>query len=195
MHVRPELTGRRAPGRRGLQGVPAFDRTVAIVAPADMHFEAAVNDAARNLRLILPGDVRRVQVRSTAVWADGRQRHVVGFVDPGRNAAVGMRAMTPARLAAWLLPLGRRLVLFAKRRGLAFTFAAQLFHEAFQLLDPSKRSLQLLLELADLFQQFLVRRPPRSVEIRFVSCRAHTDYTTRGKLAAHNQLIKIRRPR
>ncbi len=115
--------------------MPPFDRTAAIVAPADMHFEAAVDDAARNLRLILPSDVHRAQMRSTAVRADGRQRHVVGLVDPGRNAAVGMRPMTPARPAAGLLRLGRRLGLFAKRRGLAFAFAAQLLHEAFQFLD------------------------------------------------------------
>jgi hypothetical protein len=43
--------------------------------------------------------------------------------------------MTPARLAAGLLRLGRRLVLFVKRRGLAFAFAAQLLHEAFRFLD------------------------------------------------------------
>ena len=108
---------------------------------------------------------------------------------------MGMRPMTPARLAAWLLRHGRRLVLFAKRRGLTFAFASQLLHEAFQLLDPRKRSLQLLLELAVLFQQFLVRQPHRSVEIRFVSRRVHTGYTTKRKLAAHSRLIKIPRTR
>ena len=106
-----------------------------------------------------------------------------------------MRPMTPARLAAGLLRLGRRLVLFAKRRGLAFAFAAQLLHESMKLLNTRKCSLQPLLEPAVLHLQLLVRRPPRSVEFRFVFCRAHTGYTTRRKLAAHDQLIEIPRTR
>ncbi len=39
MHFRPELTGRRALGRRGLQVVSALYRATAISARADMHVD------------------------------------------------------------------------------------------------------------------------------------------------------------
>ncbi len=43
MHFRPELTGRLASGRRGLQVVSALYRATAISARADMHVEASID--------------------------------------------------------------------------------------------------------------------------------------------------------
>ena len=65
---------------------------------------------------------------------------------------MGMRPMTPARLAARLFRLGQWLVLLAKRSRLAHGFAAQLPDQQYQLLD-------LRLEPAIFSGQVFVRRP------------------------------------
>ena len=135
MHVRPQLTGRRAAGRRGLQGVSPCDRAAAIVAPADVHVEAAIDHAARNLGLILRTRRASRSLLARAVRALLRQRHVVGLVDPRWNAAVGMRPMTPARLATGLLRRGHWFVLLPKRRRLPFAATAFFFQRRREFRD------------------------------------------------------------
>ena len=96
---------------------------------------------------------------------------------------MGMRPMTPARLATGLFGLGRRLVLLAKRGGLTFGFPAK-------LLDQQQQFLDLSLEPAIFSGQFFVRRTDlgsRPVIVSSISRRAHTGYTTRIQLAGQRQ--------
>ena len=99
--------------------------------------------------------------------------------------------MSPARLGTRLFGFGRRLVLLAKRRGLAFTFTAQfldeaqqLFHLAFELRDSLLGDPQLLAESSIVVEQFLIRRMAQYDSTGFRFCRVHTRSTTRITLAA-----------
>src|ERR1700733_4477681 len=116
MDVGPQLAGRRALGPRGLQRVSPLRRVAAIVAPADMHVEAAIDHSPWNFGLILPRDVGLEHVHAATVWTSWRQRDFVDFVEAGWNAAMGMRPVASARFATRLLRLGPRVVPFSKRR-------------------------------------------------------------------------------
>ena len=86
--------------------------TVALTALPDMDVKLAVNGLARNLHLELLGDVGFVE-GAAAVRAHVRQGRLVNLVDlfGGGWLAVGLGAIVLARLAAWLLGLGRGLAL------------------------------------------------------------------------------------
>ncbi len=99
--------------------------------------------------------------------------------------------MTLARLASRLLRLGRRFVLLAKGRGLAFTFTTQFFDEppqllnlAFELRDSLVGDPQLLAESSIVVDQFLIRRMAQYAGAGFRFRRVHTRSTTRITLAA-----------
>ena len=186
MHVRAELAGRRPASDAGHQRMPAGDRMPAVSAPAVLHVEAAINHLPRNFGLILGHHFRLLHVASTAVWALGRQRHTIDVVDPRRLTTMGMRPMTLARPAARFLRFGGRLFLLAKRRGLAFAFAAQLFDEPQQLLDltfklsnPLPEPSVLLAESTIVGQQFVVSGPPERCVV------VHDLSTPKTPLAAH----------
>jgi len=193
MDLRAQLTGRGATGRRCLQIMPASYGVAAVFARANMHVESSIDHRPWNLSLILGGDVGLAQAPSVAVRARLRQRHVVGLVDPRRHTAMGMPTMTFARLAPRLLRLGRRFVLLAKGRGLAFTFTAQCFdeaqqllHVAFELRDSLVGDPQLLAESSIVVDQFLIRRMAQYAAAGFRFRRVHTRSTTRITLAAHS---------
>ncbi len=154
------------------------------------------------------------QVVIAAMGALGRQRHVVGLVDPRRDGTPPMRPMPATRLAARLLRLGRRLLLLAKRRRLPLAIAAQLLDQQQQLLDSRLQFLDSRLQLPDsclrllnfllqfpnlrlqppiLRRQLLISRPGIGPLGRFalsLSHRAHIGYTMRNQptpmLAFHN---------
>ena len=112
-----------------------------------------------------------------AVRALRWQRHVVAFVDSGRDAALPMPPMTPARFASRLVRLAGGFIMFAKRRSLSSGLAAQLLDEPRQLFDlPLQREV--------LCQQLLVSRADPTGHVPFISRRAHIGYTTKIQLAA-----------
>ena len=135
MDVGPQLTGRRALGRRRLQRVSPLHRVAAIVTPANVHVEAAVDHVSRNLGLILPREVGLAHVLAGAVWTLQRQRDFVDFVEVGWNAAMGMRPVASARLATRRLRLGQWFVLFPKRRCLPLAATAFFFQRRRELGD------------------------------------------------------------
>ncbi len=128
----------------------ALHGLAAVIARAKMHVEPAVDHGAGNFCLILLRDMRFAHVPAAAVRTLCRQRHLVGFVNSRRNAAMGVWPVPPTRLAPRRFRLGRRLVLLAKRRRLAFAappfffqrggklrdLIAQRAHDRLQLRDP-----------------------------------------------------------
>ena len=115
MDAPAQLTGRCAPGRRGLQGVSTFNRLTAAIADPHMHVEATINHRAGNLRLVLRGDVGFMHLTFAAMRALRRQGHVVPFIDPRRHGGLGVRPIPASRFAAGFFRFGYRLVLLAKR--------------------------------------------------------------------------------
>jgi hypothetical protein len=120
----------------------------ALAARTDVAVELPMNGLARDLHLELLGDVRFGE-RATAVGAHLGQRCLMDFVDlvRGRWLAVGPGAMVLARLAAWLLGLGRRLALgegggltLAGAEGLVESTAESLVL-GWQIVDPSLKGL------------------------------------------------------
>src|SRR5262249_2587449 len=79
---RAQLGGGGAQGGGGLQGVAALEALVAAAAAADMDVELAMDGAARDLDLVLVGDVGSLD-RPAALGAGPRQRCLVDFVDVG----------------------------------------------------------------------------------------------------------------
>src|SRR6516225_6092671 len=69
-------------GIGGLQRVPALEALLAVAAAADMDVELAPDRAARDLDLVLVGDVGFLD-GPAAVGAGERQRCLVDFVDGG----------------------------------------------------------------------------------------------------------------
>lgn len=126
LSIRPQLSRCGAEGVGRLQGVPPLNAALAPAAPADVDVELAVNGLARDLHLVLLGDVGFVEW-GAAVGAALGQRCLVNLVDlfgTGRPA-VGFGAVVLAWLAAGLLRLGRRLAL-GERGGLALAGARRL---------------------------------------------------------------------
>ena len=127
VHVGTQLTGRSTAGGRCLQRMPALYGAATVATCAHVNVKAAIDDRAGNLGLILSVDVRFAQVPAAAVRTFRWQRHIVGFVDPRRNTAMGVRPVTPARLATRFLRLRRRFVLLAKRRCLPLAATTLIF--------------------------------------------------------------------
>ena len=174
MNPRAQLTGGRAAGRGGLQGVPTFHRLTAALADSHMHGEATIDHGPRNLGLVLCGDVRLTHPMFAATRTLRRQRHIIRFVDSRRHGPLGIRPMPASRFAAGLLRLGRRLILLAKRRGLPLAFTTQLLDQLLQFrhlrLQPPNGSPKSPIFL----DQLLIARPPfRRQVMRSVSRRVH----------------------
>jgi hypothetical protein len=103
---------------------------------------------------------------------------------------MSMAAMILARLTARFLGRGRRLILFAKRRGLTLAFAMQLFDQPQQLINATLKLLDLLLSATQLLLEFGVLltelnagRADRFAGTGLIARRVHTRYTTRITLA------------
>jgi hypothetical protein len=96
----------------------------ALTAQADMDVELPVNGLARDLDLVLVGDVGFLD-RPTADRASIGQGCLVDLVDEGRWPPVGLGAVVLAGLAARLLVLGRGLAL-GEGGGLALAGAGRL---------------------------------------------------------------------
>ncbi len=131
--ARVDWPPRHGPSRSATSCRPCTAVT-AIVAHADMHVEPAIDHRAGNLGLILTRDVRFAHVSTAAVRAVVRQRHVVGLVDPRRHAAMGVRPMSPARLATRRLRFFDRRALRERRR-LPFAAATFFFQRGRELGD------------------------------------------------------------
>jgi hypothetical protein len=104
-------------------------------------------------------------VAVAAVRALLRQRHIVPFIDPRRNAATCMPPMTPPRFASRLLRFADGFLLLPKWRRLASGLMAQLVNHTRQLFD-------LPLQIAVPFKQLLVGGtvPVMRVFIQLSSC-------------------------
>ena len=99
----------------------ALEALVAAAAAADMDVELAMDGAARDLDLVLVGDVGFLD-EPAATWAGIGQGCLVDFVDVGGWLPMGLGAVIPAGLAAGPLRLGLRRP-FGKRPGLALSGA------------------------------------------------------------------------
>src|SRR5271154_6845166 len=99
-----------------------------------MHVEAAVDQRARDLGLVLHGDVRFADLLTRAVRARLRQRCVVGLVDPRWYAAMRVRTMSLARLATRRLWFCDQRALRERRR-LALASPSLFFQRRSQLGD------------------------------------------------------------
>jgi hypothetical protein len=69
MDVRSELAGRRAASCRGHQQVPPFDGASAVLAPANLHVELAVDHLPRDFGLILRNHMGLLQVSTATMRA------------------------------------------------------------------------------------------------------------------------------
>jgi hypothetical protein len=127
--------------------VPALEALVAAAAAADMDVELAVDGAARDLDLILVGDVGLLDgpAASGAGFGQGR---FVGFVDVRGGLAMGLGAVVRAGLAAGLFGLGLGRAL-GEGRGLALAGALGLFQLAGQAFDLSFELCEAALEVGD----------------------------------------------
>jgi hypothetical protein len=113
--------------------VPALQALVAAATAADVDVELAVDRAARDLDLVLMGDVG-LHDRPAAAGAGLRQRRLVDFVDEGGGLSVGLGAVTRARLATGPLRLGLRRP-FGEGGGLPLAVALRLLQLASQAFD------------------------------------------------------------
>jgi hypothetical protein len=114
----------------------SLNPTVALAALADVDVELSVDGLARDLDLVLLGDVGLVQ-GAAAIGAAVRQRRLVNLIHlvGGGRLAVGLGAVVLAGLAAGLLGLARGLAL-GEGSGLALAGAGclgELTAEAFGL--------------------------------------------------------------
>src|SRR5262249_33623956 len=98
--IGPQLGGGSAEGVGRLQGMAPLHPAAALTALADVDVESPVNGLARDLDLVLLGDVGLVQ-GAAAVGANARQGRLVDLIDlvGGRRLAVGLGAVILARLA------------------------------------------------------------------------------------------------
>jgi hypothetical protein len=118
------LGGGGTQGAGGLQRVAALESLVAAAAAADMDVELAMDGAARDLDLVLVGDMGFLD-RPAALGAGLRQRCLVDFIDVGGWLPMGLGAVIRAGLAAGplRLALGRP---FGEGGGLALAGAGGL---------------------------------------------------------------------
>jgi len=114
-----------------------------------MHVETAVDHRARDLGLVLHGDVRFADLLTRAVRACLRQRCVVGFVDPRWHATMRVRTMSLARLATGRLRFRDRRSLRERRR-LSFATPSLFFQRRSQIGDLLTQGLQFLPQLGTL---------------------------------------------
>src|SRR5262249_2684124 len=112
LRIRSQLSRGGAEGIGGLQGMASLDPAAAPTALADVDVELPVDGLARDLHLVLLGDMGLVE-RAAAVGADVGQARLVNLVDlfGAGWLAVGLGAVVLAGLAAGLLGLvcGRSL--------------------------------------------------------------------------------------
>jgi hypothetical protein len=133
--IRSQLSG-GTQSVRSLQGMASLNAAATPTALAKVDVELPVNGLAWNLDLELLSDVGFVKGTAT-LWAGIRQGCLVDFVDligAGR-LAVGLGAIVPTRLAAWLTRI-EIVLAFGEGSGLAFAGAVSLVEltaEAFVL--------------------------------------------------------------
>src|SRR5262249_40104957 len=116
-----------------LHWVPALEALRAAAAAPDMDVELAVDRAARDLDLVLVGDVG-LHDRPAAAGAGRRQRRLVDFVDVRGWLPMGLGAVIRAGLAARPLRLGLGWAL-GEGRGLALSGALRLPQLVGQAID------------------------------------------------------------
>jgi hypothetical protein len=126
--------------------VAALEAMVAAAAAPDMDVELAMDGLARDLDLVLVGDVGFPD-RPASAEAGSRQRGLVDFVEVGGWLPMGLGAVIRAGLAARLAGVRLGLAL-GKRPGLAFTgtgrlveFTAEAVVLGFQVTKASLKSL------------------------------------------------------
>jgi hypothetical protein len=134
--VGAELTGSRAAGVGGLQGMAALHAPAAVLAGPAMDVELPMDRLPGNLGLVLLDD-RGFRDVAAAGGAEVGQRRVLGFVDlVGRGrwamavAAVGLARFTPRSPG---MGLGFAL---AERGGLPLAGPARLVEQAGEFPDP-----------------------------------------------------------
>src|SRR5262249_51235529 len=132
--IRSQLRGSGAQSIGRLQGMAPLNPPVALLALADVDVELPVDGLARDLDLVLLGDVRLVE-QAAAVGAAVRQRRLVDLVDlfGAGWLAVGLAAVVFAGLAAGPLGLAGRLAL-GEGGGLALAGAGGLVELAAEAL-------------------------------------------------------------
>src|SRR5579859_2009633 len=144
MGVRTQLARGRPEGIARLQWMPALNSTAATRAATDVDGKLTANGTARNLRLMLLGDARFLDIPPATMRTAVRQGCIVPLVDSRRRnrGAVGVRSVGSSRLAARLL-WGRLGTLGLPERGrLAFGCSKQFLNSGFQQLNPRLTSLE-----------------------------------------------------
>lgn len=83
--------------------MPTLNGLSATCASSHVDIKLPMNHGARNVSLVLSSCVGLGQLVAAAIWAAGRQRHVVRLVDPLGYQATMVLAVVWAALAARLL--------------------------------------------------------------------------------------------